>query len=92
MKRVFKDAVFIFILPPTLQILEKRLRARMSDDPIEIKKRIVTAKEELKHYKNYDFIVINDDLKSALKEMESIILSNRLKIAKVDSKLIKKLK
>jgi guanylate kinase len=92
MKNTFKDAVFIFILPPSMKILEKRLRARMSDDPEKIKNRLRNAKSEIAHYRDYDYIVINRDLKKALKEMESIIISKRLMTAKVDSGLIKNLK
>jgi guanylate kinase len=74
LKHSFNDAVFIFILPPSMRILEQRLKSRMSDNPDEI------------------FIVVNDDLKKALKDMESIITSRRLRTGKVDSKLIKNLK
>lgn len=92
LKHAFHEALFIFILPPSMKILEKRLKARMSDNPDEIKKRLQNAREEIKRYKEYDFIVVNDDLKKALKDMESIITSRRLVADKVDSKLIKNLK
>ncbi len=92
MKHMFKDAVYIFIFPPSLKILENRLRARMSDRPGEIKNRLQNAKEEIRQYKNYDYVVVNDVLKKALKEMESVIISRRLRAFRVDSKLIKQLK
>jgi guanylate kinase len=92
LKHSFNDAVFIFILPPSMRILEQRLKSRMSDNPDEIEKRLHNAREEIKRYKEYDFIVVNDDLKKALKDMESIITSRRLRTGKVDSKLIKNLK
>jgi guanylate kinase len=92
MRHSFKDSVFIFILPPTMKILEERLRSRKSDSPQVIRKRLQTAREEIRQYRNYDFVITNDDLRTALKEMESIIISNRLKTEKLDSKLIKKLK
>jgi guanylate kinase len=92
LKHAFHEALFIFILPPSMKILEQRLKARMSDNPGEIKKRLQYAREEIKRYKEYDFIVVNDDLRKALKDMESIITSRRLVTDKVDSKLIKNLK
>ena len=92
MKHIFKEAVYIFILPPSMKVLENRLRARMSDNPDEIKNRLQNAKEEIRQFKNYDYVVINNDLKKALKEMEGIIISRRLQVSNIDSKLIKNLK
>lgn len=92
LKHAFHEALFIFILPPSMKILEHRLRARMSDNPDEIKKRLHNAREEIKRYKEYDYIVVNDDFKKALRDMESIITSRRLAPDKVDSKIIKNLK
>jgi guanylate kinase len=92
LRRSLKEAVYIFILPPSLKILEKRLRGRMSERPAELKERLGNAREEMKHYTAYDYIVINDELKKALREMESIIIAGRLRRAKVDSRLLKNLK
>ncbi len=92
MRRRFKNAVYIFILPPSMKILEKRLRGRRSESTPEMKKRLERAKEEIAEYKNYDYIVVNDDFNKALRELESIIMSKRLGVAKVDPKLIKNLK
>ncbi|TNF54529.1 guanylate kinase [bacterium] len=92
LKHAFHEALFIFILPPSMRILEQRLRARMSDNPDEIKRRLQNARDEIKRYKEYDYIVINDDLKKALRDVESIITSRRLVTSKVDSKLLKNLK
>ncbi len=91
-KRRFKNAVYIFILPPSMKTLEKRLRGRKSEVTVEIKKRLKRAKEEIKHYKNYDHIIVNVDINKALRELESIITANRLKTSRLDLKLIKKLK
>ncbi len=92
LKRKLKNAVYIFILPPSLKTLEKRLRGRMSELSEEIKNRLMRAKEEIARYKDYDYIVINDDLKKALRELESIVIARSLRTAKIDSRLIKKLK
>ncbi len=88
-KHKFKDAVYIFILPPSMEILEKRLRRRTSEQDDEIRRRLDKAKEEIANYKNYDYVVINDDLKKALRELESIIIARRLRTAKVDLAWIK---
>jgi guanylate kinase len=92
MRRRFKNAVYIFILPPSMKILEKRLKGRRSESTPEMKKRLERAKEEIAEYKNYDYIVVNDDFNKALRELESIIMSKRLGVAKVDPKWIKNLK
>ncbi len=92
LRHSLQDAVYIFILPPSLKILEKRLRDRMSERPAELKERLKNAREELKQYATYDYVVTNDELKTALHEMESIIISRRLRTDKVDSPLIKNLK
>jgi guanylate kinase len=80
MKRRFKDAVYIFVLPPSMKVLEKRLKSRMSESVHEIRKRLEKAKEEILNYKNYDYVIINDRLKKAVKELESIVIARRLRI------------
>ncbi|MBI4698279.1 MAG: guanylate kinase [Nitrospirae bacterium] len=89
MRRVFREAVFIFILPPSMRILEKRLRSRMSESEAEVKIRLERAMGEILNYKNYDYIIINDDLKKAVKEMVSIITAGRLRTSRVNSPIIK---
>jgi guanylate kinase len=83
MRRSFQDAVYIFILPPSMKILEKRLRGRMSESSAEIKKRLKKAKDEIAGYRNYDYIVVNDDFKKALQDLEFIVMSKRLMTNKV---------
>ena len=76
-KEKIEDCLLIFILPPSREILEKRLRARATDDADAIEKRIRLAKNELKNCSWYDCLIINDDLEKATKELESIILADR---------------
>ncbi len=92
MKRRIRDAVYVFILPPSMKVLEKRLRSRKLDSAEVIKKRLEKAKEEILHYTNYDYVIINANLEKAVKELESIILAKRLKVDRFDSKWVKKLK
>ena len=63
----------IFILPPSLQILEARLRARGTDSPQEIQKRLTEAREELRRLPEYQYLVINDELEKAVQDVLNII-------------------
>ncbi|MCF8130268.1 MAG: guanylate kinase [Deltaproteobacteria bacterium] len=76
-KNQFPDAVLVFLLPPSLKILEKRLKARGTDDPGVIQKRMAQASEEIRNCSWYDYIVINNDLEKAVLEAQSIIVSAR---------------
>jgi guanylate kinase len=70
------DAVSLYILPPSYLILEERLRAR-GDSPANIQRRMRGAYVELSHYDEYDYLVINENLDSALAEIEAIITAAR---------------
>lgn len=80
-KNQFPESTLIFLLPPSLEILQKRLTARGTDDPEVIEKRMAQASEEIKHCSWYDYIVINDDLEKAVFEAQSIIVSARCRRA-----------
>ena len=73
-----------FITPPSLQELETRLKNRSTDDAKIIKNRIENAKKEILMIKEYDFIIINDDLEKAVSEFISIANASRLKISRKD--------
>lgn len=90
MRRRFQDAVYIFILPPSMKILKKRLCDRMSESSAEIKNRLKKAKDEIASYKNYNYIVVNDDFKKALRDLEFIVMSKRLTTNRVSPGWIKK--
>ena len=74
-----REGVFIFILPPSIEECEKRLRRRNKDSAEEIKKRLNKALEEIRRVENYDYIIINDDLDSAFERLKSIIIAERAK-------------
>jgi guanylate kinase len=76
-KSKYETAVFIFIMPPSLEILEERLRNRRSDDEPEIKKRLRRAREEIRDYTMYDYIIVNRDFDRALTELRSIVVAER---------------
>ena len=75
-----KKAVFIFILPPVFAELKRRLEKRGQESPESIKKRLEEAKKEIRHYPDFDYIIVNDDLEKALLKIKSIILSVRCRL------------
>ena len=70
-----EDIISIFIIPPSLNELRKRLLSRGLDTEEVIEKRLINAKKELKYAKSFDYIVLNDDFKRAFDEITSIILA-----------------
>lgn len=84
-KKKYEAAVYIFIMPPSFDILEERLRNRKSDQEDEIKKRMRRAREEIRDYTMYDYLVINRDFDRALSELRSIIVAERCKTRLTDS-------
>ncbi|MBQ2153300.1 MAG: guanylate kinase [Clostridia bacterium] len=73
----FPEACGIFILPPSMAVLEKRLRGRQSEDEETIQKRLKTAKEELSKVSMYDCFVVNGPIEKAVEDVAEIILKNR---------------
>jgi guanylate kinase len=84
-KAKYDTAVFIFIMPPSLEILEERLRNRKSDHDEEIRKRMRRAREEIRDYGMYDYIVVNRDFDRALTELRSIVLAERCRMRFADT-------
>ncbi len=80
-KEKFPEGIFIFIAPPTWKDLEDRLRKRNTEGEKALEKRLKDARIEIKYKKNYNYLVVNDNIKSALKKIESIIVAERCKIA-----------
>ncbi len=76
-KEHFKDSILIYVLPPSLEVLEKRLKERATDNERAINTRLEKAFKELKNCAWYDYIVVNDDLDKVVREVESIIVSER---------------
>lgn len=83
------DAVLIFILPPSLKTLKERLVGRKSDSPEDIKKRLKRALDEIKEYKIYDYVILNDKLEEALEELKAVVLARRASVSKVDPDWVK---
>ncbi len=77
LRGVFDDAIFIFVVPPSLEILEQRLRDRKSEEDADISIRLGIVKEEVACSKCYDYIIINDEADIAAGRIEAVILSQR---------------
>jgi guanylate kinase len=76
------DVVSIFILPPSIAEMKRRIRGRASEDEATVRKRLQTAKEELLQWGEYDYVVINDDLEAAFSDIHSILAAERMKRAR----------
>lgn len=76
------DVVRVFILPPTLRILEQRLRARAADSNEVVARRLAGAAEEMSHWNEYDYVIINDDLAASLDALRTILAAERLRRAR----------
>jgi len=77
-RRLIQDSQSIFILPPSTAALKERLENRGQDDETIIQRRMQDAINEMSHYAEFDYLVVNDDFDQALQELKCIIRSNRL--------------
>ncbi len=91
-RAMYPDAVAIFIVPPSLEELEKRLRGRGTDSEDSICIRLQTAREELKRAESYQYVVVNDDLKTAAQTVLAIITAEQCKIKNMKSMIDEVLK
>ena len=78
-RKLFPAAIGIFILPPSRDTLKSRLQERAQDPEKIINKRMAKAAEEISHYADFDFLVVNDDFNKALSDLQTIIHCQRLK-------------
>ncbi len=76
-RRRVPEAILIFILPPSSEVLEARLRARNLNEPEDIERRLRNAGIEVQLYERFDYVVLNDDLDRALARLEAIIIAER---------------
>lgn len=85
----FPDAISVFIVPPSLTILRERLHARKQDDETVINARMLQAQDEMSHFSEFDYLLINDDFERTALELQSIVLANRLKTTRQSAKHVK---
>jgi guanylate kinase len=78
-QRLIPEAIWIFILPPSIQTLEDRLRKRAQDDEATIQKRVAAAKDELAHVAEANYLVVNDNFEQALNDLNQVVLASRLR-------------
>jgi len=83
-KKKFEDAVYIYIMPPSIEALRARLLQRAGDSPEEIQRRLQKARDELWSYREYYYIVKNDEMGQAIKELQAIVLAERIKTKRLD--------
>lgn len=76
----FPDAVSIFIIPPSLGALKQRLTNRQQDNHEVISDRMKKAQDELSHYPEFDYLIVNDDFEHAAMELGAIVIANRLRV------------
>ena len=81
-KRRFADAVSIFVIPPSLDVLKQRLRDRQQDDAETISHRMQRAQDELSHYAEFDYLIVNDDFVVAASELRAVVVAHRLRMAR----------
>jgi guanylate kinase len=81
-RRLFADAVSIFIMPPSLEELERRLRSRGKDSEPVIRERLANASEEMSHAAEFDYCIINKDFEEAKQDLAAVVRAARLKTAR----------
>ena len=74
-----EDLVSVFILPPSTRELERRLKARAQDSAAEVSRRMAKAADEMSHWAEYDYVIVNRDVDQAFAEVRAILAAERLK-------------
>jgi len=77
-RNMLPDSESIFVLPPSIEILKQRLRGRGQDTEETIARRMQDAVTEISHYPEFDYLVVNDDFETALNQLKSIVIANRV--------------
>lgn len=87
-KARFKKAIFVFILPPGFQELKLRLKKRGDESDDLIRKRLEVAKKEIRSYPEFDYIIINDKLDKAVKDLAAIVVSARCRLGSLQKEIM----
>ena len=85
-RKVFPEAVGVFILPPSLEELERRLRGRGTDSEDVIARRVLGARGEMRHVAEFDYVIINEDLPAALDDLVAVVRASRLRYANQEAR------
>jgi guanylate kinase len=78
-RRLPSDVVRVFVLPPDGKALEKRLRTRKQDSEVVVKQRLTAAADEIGHWREYDYVIVNSDLETSVASLTGILAAERLK-------------
>jgi guanylate kinase len=78
------DALYVFLLPPSLAALEQRLRRRNADNDAALRTRLGIAPTEMAQYQHYDYVIVNDELASATQQLRAIIVADRCRVGRLD--------
>jgi guanylate kinase len=87
LKARLPEAVTIFVLPPSREILEQRLRARSQDSEAVIQRRLKGAAEEVRNYKQYDYLLINREIDRSVARLESIVEAERMRRMRMEEEV-----
>lgn len=90
LRKVFPEAVFLFLFPPSLAVLEQRLRGRKSDRDDSIQRRLEIARLEMAEYRMYDYLIINDEVENAIDEVMAVIRAERNAINRLNDHELKR--
>ncbi|NML26428.1 guanylate kinase [Zoogloea dura] len=85
-RKVFPQAVGVFILPPSVEELERRLRGRGTDSEEVIARRVLGARGEMRHVAEFDYVIINEDLSAALDDLVAVVRASRLRYANQEAR------
>lgn len=77
------EATTVFVMPPSLSVLERRLRGRSKDSETDIQRRLSVAREEIAAFSEYDFVVVNDELTGAVDRIRSIVIAERARLERM---------
>ncbi len=80
------EAITVFVFPPSYQELGQRLQSRGLDDPAAIESRLEIARNEIREYNKYDYLIVNDDIEESVNELQSIVLAARCLRSKVNDR------
>jgi guanylate kinase len=83
----YPEAVLVFIVAPSLAVLEARLRERRSDAEEEIERRMRRAREEIAMWRTYDYLIVNQDVKEALEQLTAVITAERCRVSRLALRL-----
>jgi len=78
-----KDVVGVFVLPPSFEVLEQRLRGRSKDPEEAMQRRLQTARDEVAAFVEYDYVIVNDELEACVERLRAIVLAERAKLRNV---------